>query len=127
MTKLINKTKQTENRRILRQRQTQAEKILWEHLRNKKLCNLKFRRQVSIAAYVVDFYCSSLRLAIEIDGKIHLKEFISKMDRIRQEQIESVGITFLRFRNEEIINEPFKIIERITSLIPRLYKEREKG
>lgn len=127
MTRLINKTKQTENRRVLRQRQTQAEKVLWEYLRNKKLYGLKFRRQVSIATYVVDFYCSSLRLAIEIDGGVHLKEDISKMDKIRQEQIESIGITFLRFKNEEIINEPIKIKERISSLVPRLYKERELG
>jgi len=125
MTRLINKKKQGEIRRTLRQQQTQSEKILWECLRDKQINNLKFRRQVSISTYIVDFYCSSLKLAIEIDGSIHASEEAKKMDRIRQEQIESLGITFLRVSSDDVINKTKLIIERILSLVPRLYKERE--
>jgi len=127
MTRLFNKTKETEKRRVLRKHSTTAETVLWLHLRNKQLSGLKFRRQFSINSYVVDFYCSSLKLAIEIDGSSHEQQNVQKMDKIRQEQIESLGVTFLRLTNQEIINEVNKIKEKILSLIPRLNKERDQG
>lgn len=127
MTRAFNKTKETEKRRLLRTKATRTESFLWSHLRNKQLGGLKFRRQFSINNYVVDFYCSSLRLAIEIDGDIHEQKNVRKMDKIRQEQIESLGITFLRYTNKEIINEISKIKKEILSFIPLLNKERERG
>lgn len=125
MTKIYNKIKQAEARRLLRKNTTKTEAIIWSHLRNRQLNGLKFRRQFSINNYIVDFYCSSLKLAIEIDGLIHKQKNIKKVDKIRQEQIESLGITFLRFTNNEIINEISKIKEKILSFIPLLNKERE--
>lgn len=127
MTRIFNKTKETDKRRLLRNNATNAETVLWSHLRNSKLNGLKFRRQFSINNYVVDFYCSRLKLAVEIDGSVHKQKRVQKMDKIRQDQIESLGITFLRFTNIEIINEISKIKERILAFIPRLTKERDKG
>lgn len=116
MTRIYNKTRETNKRRYLRSNATKTETILWSQIRDKKINGLKFRRQFSINNYVVDFYCSKLKLAVEIDGGIHKQEKVQKMDKIRQEQIESLGITFLRFTNEEIINEINKIKERILAL-----------
>ena len=55
----------------LRQNMTPAEKILWQYLRAERFHNLKFRRQQIIEGFIVDFYCHSLRLVIEVDGEIH--------------------------------------------------------
>ena len=62
----------------------------------------RFRRQYSVKSYVVDFYCPSVRLAIEIDGDSHFQKGSQVSDEIRQAAIESFGIKFLRFRNVEI-------------------------
>jgi very-short-patch-repair endonuclease len=77
--------------RDLRQRQTSAEVILWEALRNRRLANLKFRRQHPIAqtAFVADFLCYEHRLVIELDGAIH--ETQRSEDRQRQQAIEDAG------------------------------------
>ena len=66
-----NKKSLEEIRRALRQKSTKAEDFLWQEIRNKKLNQLKFKRQHSIGNYIVDFYCASKRLVIEVDGKVH--------------------------------------------------------
>jgi len=57
---------------------TEAECFLWKYIRNKKLDGLRFRRQVSIGYYTVDFYCAEKRLAVEIDGSYHNQEEVQK-------------------------------------------------
>ncbi|MBN2402192.1 MAG: DUF559 domain-containing protein [Spirochaetes bacterium] len=69
-------------------------------LRNRKFLNYKFRRQHVIEGFVVDFYCQKLRLAIEIDGKVHDRQ--KEYDEIRQQLIEERGIKFIRITNEEV-------------------------
>ena len=86
--------------RNLRQRQTLAETALWQSIRNKKLDGRKFRRQVPIGAFVVDFYCAAERLAVEVDGPVHDNR--QEADRLRQELIEELGIRFVRLKNYEI-------------------------
>ncbi|MEH6408568.1 MAG: endonuclease domain-containing protein, partial [Leeuwenhoekiella sp.] len=68
-----NKLKITKTKlaRLLRQEQTEAEKELWELLRNRKFENLKFRRQHPLKDYIVDFFCKELNLIIELDGGYH--------------------------------------------------------
>ena len=56
----------------LRSEETHAEKLLWQQLRGRKFCNLKFRRQHPIDRFIVDFFCSELRLVVEFDGSVHL-------------------------------------------------------
>ena len=89
----------------LRRNQTPVENELWEKLRDKRLCGLKFRRQYAIGRYIADFYCSKAYLVIEIDGKIH--EVIAKKeyDQILEDDIKARGIRILRFTNEHIMNE----------------------
>lgn len=70
-TKLYNLSYLKETRQILRKNMTEAELVLWEILKDKKLKRRKFRRQHSIGHYIVDFYCSTEKLIIELDGQQH--------------------------------------------------------
>ena len=115
MTAYFNKSSQTEKRRLLRRKQTNSEKILWIQLRDRRFHNIKFRRQYSVASYVLDFYSSEKELAIEIDGGIHLSPGQIKYDKLRQEQIEGLNIKFLRFTSEDVESNLDQILEQITT------------
>lgn len=97
--------------RELRQRATAAETVLWRAIRNRRLDGRKFRRQVPIGAFVLDFYCAAERLAVEVDGSIH--EHQREADRLRQEVIESLGIRVLRIKNEEVETDISAALETI--------------
>jgi very-short-patch-repair endonuclease len=79
---------------------TLPEVILWKKLRKKQL-GFKFHRQTPMIHYVVDFYCHELKLAIEVDGKVHNHPEVSTKDLERQQEIETYGVQFLRFENKE--------------------------
>jgi very-short-patch-repair endonuclease len=91
--------------RDLRQRQTPAEQVLWEVLRKNRLGGLGFRRQHPVAntSYVVDFFCYSANLIVELDGDVH--RFQQKEDAQRQSELESLGYCILRFPNQRIIDD----------------------
>ena len=111
MSRIFNKKIMKDRRRQLRTDPTLAESVLWEKLRNKQVEGLRFRRQVSIGAFVVDFYAPSIKLAIELDGSIHnLQE---KYDDFRQSGIETIGIRFLRFTNEQVFEDIESVIQEI--------------
>ncbi len=86
--------------RQLRQSSTSMENRVWEALRDRRFLELKFRRQFVLEGFVVDFYCHNLKLAIEIDGKIHENQ--KEYDEKRQHTIESNNINFIRTTNEEV-------------------------
>jgi len=98
----------------LRKSQTQAEEFLWEILRNRQFMKLKFRRQHQIGDYIVDFYCHDKRLVIEIDGGIHNKQYQIKKDKKRDVYLTSLGITVLRFTNEQVINNIENVLQEIS-------------
>ncbi len=97
--------------RSLRKEATREERKVWNTLRNRQFLNLKFRRQHVIEGFVVDFYCHELRLAIEIDGKIHDKQ--KEYDEIRQTLIEDNGIRFIRVTNDEINSDMNILLNKI--------------
>jgi very-short-patch-repair endonuclease len=86
--------------RKLRTRETGAEELLWEQLRNRRLDGWKFRRQVRIAGYIADFGCYDAGITIEIDGKQHAEHKTD--DAARRAAIERHGYLEIRFTNEEI-------------------------
>ena len=92
--------KMQEVARELRKNPTPAEDTLWQAIRKQQLDGRKFRRQVAIGPFVVDFYCSTERLAVEVDGSIH--DMQRDADQARQELIESLGIRFVRLTNDEV-------------------------
>jgi len=97
--------------RSLRQKATNTEALLWKYLSNKGMIGVKFRRQHPIKGFVLDFYCPQFKLAIEIDGKIHDNQ--KEQDRERQNIIEKTGITFLRFKNTDIMNNIDNVLRTI--------------
>ena len=90
--------------RELRQRQTEAEKILWYKLRNRQLDGAKFRRQHPIGNYIVDFACLEKNLIIEIDGSQHNKEQAKEKDEQRTLWLEKESYKIIRFWNSDILN-----------------------
>lgn len=98
-----NKKSLKEIRRNLRQEDTEAEDFLWQHIRNRKLNQLKFNRQHSIGNYIVDFYCASKRLIIELDGKVHSIPDQKQKDIVRDENLKEMNFKILRFSNDEVL------------------------
>ncbi len=88
--------------RELRNNLTEAENILWQELRNRKLDGFKFRRQHPIDIFIVDFYCHEKKLVVELDGGIHNVQDIKEYDMARSEELKSFGIKVIRFNNEEV-------------------------
>jgi very-short-patch-repair endonuclease len=103
--------------RELRQRQTPAETILWEALRNRRLDGLKFRRQHPIADthFVADFVCYEEKLVIELDGVVH--ETQSEADAERQAIIETQGYRVIRFQNEHVYRQLEGVLTRILEVV----------
>jgi len=100
-------------RRKLRKNMTAAEVALWLMIKNKQLDGERFLRQFSIGHYVVDFYCSKFKLAIELDGEGHFTDDGEASDRRRTEFLNSVGVRVLRFENFEIFQHPARTLDEI--------------
>ena len=100
--------------RELRHRTTEAEQKLWELLRSRRLKGKKFRRQHAIANYVVDFYCNECKLVIELHGNFHTETETKDYDASRTALLNELGLTVLRFWNEEVIKDPSKVLQRIS-------------
>lgn len=105
-------------RKDLRNNQTQAEWKLWYYLARKQL-GVKFRRQFGIGRYIVDFYCTELRMVIEVDGGIHLEPAVMQNDQIRQAELESNGLKVLRFTNQEVLCNMEGVLEATKAAIAR--------
>jgi len=103
--------------RLLRNNMTEAEKIVWDKLKNRKVFKARFRRQHPVGSFIVDFYCHEYKLAIEIDGEIHLKTEVNEYDDGRTHDIEKFGIKILRFTNNEVFTNLNKIIVEILKTI----------
>lgn len=101
----------------LRKNQTNAEKLLWGKIRNKRLEGFRFLRQYSIGRYIADFYCSKANVVIEVDGGIHNQVENKEYDLIREEIIKANGIRIIRFHNDEIINNIDTVLKRLICFI----------
>ena len=104
----------------LRRNMTEAEKILWIELKNKKIFNIRFRRQHPIDIFIADFYCHKYKLVVEVDGNIHSEEEVKERDDGRSHDIEKLGIKILRFTNKEVMTDiqtvKHRILDEINSL-----------
>src|SRR4249919_1766768 len=95
----------------LRVNQTDAERLLWRHLRNRQLEGDKFRRQQTIGPYIVDFVCFENKLIVEIDGGQHA--VTAAYDRRRTNFLESEGFHVMRFWNNEVLGNTQSVLESI--------------
>ncbi|MCX6713008.1 MAG: endonuclease domain-containing protein [Candidatus Vogelbacteria bacterium] len=119
MSEIFNRTNEKTKRQTLRVAMPNAEIILWSRLRDRQLKGFKFRRQYGVGKYVVDFYCPSVKLAIEIDGDSHfLESRVEEYDFQRQKYIESMEIKFLRFTNLEIYEKLEDVLVTIWDRLP---------
>lgn len=100
--------------RRLREELTPAESILWRALRGRQLEGLKFRCQHPVGKFIVDFYCPTLKLVIEVDGSIHNQQQI--YDLARTEQLQAFGYCVLRFTNDELIKDLPSVLDQIAKL-----------
>jgi len=96
---------------------TKAEQLLWEELRKNKL-GVRFKPQHPMIHYIADFYCYELKLIIEVDGPIHLETI--EDDAIRTKALEEAGNAFIRFTNDEVINEMPEVLKKIKLKINEL-------
>ena len=109
----------TQKARENRKAPTPAEKKIWaDILQGKKLLGFKFTRQKPLDEYIVDFYCSELLLAIEIDGDSHAEQKL--YDQQRTKRLNDLGITVFRYTNDEVMNNISGIYEDLEVKIANL-------
>jgi very-short-patch-repair endonuclease len=90
-----------ERSKSLRLGLTKPERMMWERLRAHRLCGLHFRRQAVIDPFIVDFYCHSLRLVVEVDGGVHHGH--KGMDAERDRFLNALGLQVIRFPNQRVL------------------------
>jgi very-short-patch-repair endonuclease len=103
--------------RRLRRNQTDAERVLWFRLRDRRLAGLKFKRQVPINRFIVDFLCSDTNLIVELDGGQHDEN--KEKNSERTAILESMGYFVLRFWNNDVIRNTDGVLQEILSTIGR--------
>jgi len=104
----------TKRARVLRSRMTPAEKVLWQELRTNKLGS-HFRRQQVIAGFIVDFYCHSAGLVIELDGDIHHEQ--KEYDAGRDKALEELGLRVIRYSNDEVLLNLPRVLNQLNELL----------
>ena len=100
---------------------------MWENLRNRQICGVKFRRQYSVDYMILDFYCPRLKLAIELDGSQHQSEYYLKRDAFRDKYLMTeFGITVLRIPNSALDEDILNVIHEIERTVGELLELKEK-
>ena len=101
----------------LRKDSTDAEKLMWSLLRNKRFKGLKFRRQHVIGDFIIDFYCPEKNVGIELDGGQHSHEPIAEYDSRRTETLAKQGVRVVRFWNNDVTNRTEDVLEQLFEFV----------
>ena len=104
-------------RRALRRRSTDAEIVLWKHLRDRRFEGLKFRRQYPCGPFIIDFYCPDRRVAIELDGGQHYEPAVQAYDARRTAFLRAEGIVVIRFATDLVFRELAAVLECIAAAL----------
>ena len=104
--------------RGLRQTMTDAERVLWRHLRNRQLSGFKFRRQHEVDRYIVDFVCTEALLIVELDGGQHADQV--EYDERRTQQLQRMGYRVLRFWNNDVLSDIQSVLEVVLGAAARV-------
>jgi very-short-patch-repair endonuclease len=110
---IYNAKSQKDLRRKLRKSATSAEAVLWTHLKRRQLSGKKFRRQVSVGRYIVDFYCPECCLVVELDGSPHFAPQVDEYEEERTKYLEGLGLRVIRFDNDAVHNSVEFVLEAI--------------
>ncbi|MFZ7273747.1 endonuclease domain-containing protein [Avibacterium avium] len=97
----------------LRSDQTDAERKLWQRINQDQLLGFRFNRQKPLLNYIVDFYCAKAKLVIELDGGHHYEPGYQEKDQLRDDELRALGLTIMRFSNDEIYYEIESVVEQI--------------
>jgi very-short-patch-repair endonuclease len=116
-----------QRRRELRRNQTEAEKVLWAHLRNRQVYDMKFFRQYRIGPYILDFYCPTLKLAVELDGGQHNQCENKEYDSTRSEYLKVQEIDVIRFWNHEVLLDVQSVLAELMLKVTPLNLPFRKG
>lgn len=111
-----------ELRRKLRHKSTPEEIALWGMLKGRQMCGCQFRRQFSVGAYILDFYCPAVKLCVEVDGIQHQAEENLRHDSKRDAYLSSLGIEVLRIENNAIWNCSDVVVATIENSIKQRLK-----
>ena len=108
-----------ERARELRTNMTDAERALWNEVRRKQIFGAQFYRQKPVDQFVVDFYCPAAQLVIEIDGEHHREQDHEERDRIRDQTLQALGLTVLRFSNADVLHRLADVVTQIEDAVSR--------
>lgn len=108
--------------RNLRNESTFSEVLLWNELKAGKMMGYKFNRQKPLLNYIVDFYCRKLSLVIEVDGITHTYEGVAERDIKRQNELEKIGLSFLRFDDLDVKQNMSSVLRTIEGFIEEFEK-----
>lgn len=103
--------------RSLRTNLTDAEQMLWHHIRRKQIQGVQFYRQKPLLAFIVDFYCPSAKLVIELDGSQHFEEEHKAKDQARDAALAGLGLRVLRFDNRQVLLETDAVLSVIDEIV----------
>ena len=101
-----------DNAKRLRMQMTDAENVLWLHLKE-GVAGCKFRRQHPIGIYIADFYCYKAKLVVEVDESIHQLTEVAQNDEEKEQYLKGLGLQVIRFSNEEVMNSREQVIKII--------------
>ena len=103
--------------RQLRNESTKSEVILWSYLKGKKMMGYDFHRQKPIDQYIADFFSNKLKLVIELDGFTHHFEEVAEKDLKKETRFSQLGITVIRFRDEQVFSDIYNVLKVIENYI----------
>src|SRR5512139_3004833 len=110
-----------QRRRELRRNQSDAERALWAKIRNKQFFGMKFFRQYSIGPYILDFYCPTVKLAVELDGGQHNQSEKRERDVSRSEYLKAQGVDVMRFWNNEVLLDIQSVLSELALKVTPLH------
>ncbi|QLH69265.1 endonuclease domain-containing protein [Rhodopseudomonas palustris] len=123
---------QRRHARELRKKSTEAERLMWGELRDKRLNGVSFKRQVPIGPYIADFACHAKKLVVELDGGRHFPDDGERSDAARTAAIEARGFRVIRFSNHEVMTNRAGVLQSIADVLaaralpPTLSRKRER-
>jgi very-short-patch-repair endonuclease len=103
--------------RALRANMTDAEQMLWHRIRRRQIQGVQFFRQKPLLAFVVDFYCPTAKLIIELDGGQHFEEHHQAQDQERDAALAELGLKVLRFDNRQVLSETDAVLAVIDEIV----------
>jgi very-short-patch-repair endonuclease len=103
--------------RTLRTNMTDAEQVMWHHIRRKQIQGVQFYRQKPLLSFIVDFYCPVAKLVIELDGSQHFEKEFQAKDQVRDDALAGLGLRVLRFDNRQVLLEMDAVLEVINESV----------